>query len=214
MITGVGGLNPLTIWNGAIHGNNVTLNLEGYSKKRNVFDMIKSVIKDIITKKYIDVIQFYNKEGISVSFTVKNNYTDLLIVEKRINDSLKLLLVMSSMFSSDSYNVDVELISYLAQSAIVLAVNVQASLSRVRRNNIAKETYGSDVFLPIKIKDTPKMFDETETVRSNTKKLVNSSGYNTTGNNLLILHYYDCQLNINRKDNGILQSLEIPFEIW
>ncbi|KAM9994482.1 hypothetical protein ACTFIZ_012919 [Dictyostelium cf. discoideum] len=23
-----------------------------------------------------------------------------------------------------------------------------------------------------------------------------------------------CQLNINRKDNGILQSLEIPFEVW
>ncbi|KAM9954706.1 hypothetical protein ACTFIW_003306 [Dictyostelium discoideum] len=46
---------------------------------------------------------------------------------------------MSSMLSSDSSNVDIELISYLAQSAIVLAVNAQASLSRVRRNNIAKE---------------------------------------------------------------------------
>ncbi|KAM9997186.1 hypothetical protein ACTFIZ_007953 [Dictyostelium cf. discoideum] len=23
-----------------------------------------------------------------------------------------------------------------------------------------------------------------------------------------------CQLNINRKDNGILQSLEIPYEVW
>ncbi|KAM9957038.1 hypothetical protein ACTFIR_003775 [Dictyostelium discoideum] len=100
--------------------------------------------------------------------------------------------------------------SYLAQSAIVLAVNAQASLSRVRRNNIAKEIYGSEVHLPIKIKDTPKMFDETETehVRklaksirknneakqsllklnyhskpnTNAKKSVNSSGNNTTGN--------------------------------
>ncbi|KAM9974314.1 hypothetical protein ACTFIR_012835 [Dictyostelium discoideum] len=115
---------------------------------------------------------------------------------------------MSSMISSDSSNVDVELISYLAQSAIVLAVNAQASLSRVRRNNIAKEIYGSEVLLPIKIKDTPKMFDEIETERvrklaksirknneakqsllklnyhskSNVKKSVNSSGNNTTGN--------------------------------
>ncbi|KAM9972481.1 hypothetical protein ACTFIW_000474 [Dictyostelium discoideum] len=62
--------------------------------------------------------------------TPENNDTDLLIVEKRINDSLKHLLLMSSMLSYDSSNVDVELISYLAQSAIVLAVNAQASLSR------------------------------------------------------------------------------------
>ncbi|KAM9994147.1 hypothetical protein ACTFIZ_002952 [Dictyostelium cf. discoideum] len=97
---------------------------------------------------------------------------------------------------------------YLAESAIVLAVNAQASLSRVRRNNIAKEIYGSEVLLPIKILDTPKMFDETETERvrklaksirknneakqsllkmnnhskSNFKKSVNSSGNNTNGN--------------------------------
>ncbi|KAM9967318.1 hypothetical protein ACTFIR_007558 [Dictyostelium discoideum] len=145
------------------------------------------------------------------------------IIHSRINDSLKPLLLMSSMFSSDSLkplllissmlssdssNVDVELISYLAQSAIVLAVNAQASLSRDRRNNIAKEIYGSEVLLPIKIKDTPKMFDETETEsvrklaksirknneakqsllklnyhsKSNAKKSVNSKGYNTTAN--------------------------------
>ncbi|KAM9967259.1 hypothetical protein ACTFIR_007499 [Dictyostelium discoideum] len=156
----------------------------------------------------VNVAPFGTPEGITVSSTVKNNDTDLLIVEKRINDSLKPLLLMSSMLSSDSSNVDVELISYLAQSAIVLAVNAQASLSRVRRNNIAKEIYGSEVLLPIKIKDTPKMFDETETERvrklaksirknneakqsllklnyhskSNAKKSVNSSGNNTTGN--------------------------------
>ncbi|KAM9950976.1 hypothetical protein ACTFIT_009733 [Dictyostelium discoideum] len=156
----------------------------------------------------VNVAPFGTPEGISVSSNVKNNDTDLLIVEKRINDSLKPLLLMSSMLSSDSSNVDVELISYLTQSAIVLAVNAQASLSRVRRNNIAKEIYGSEVLLPIKIKDTPKMFDETETERvrklaksirknneakqsllklnyhskSNVKKSVNSSGNNTTGN--------------------------------
>ncbi|KAM9954331.1 hypothetical protein ACTFIW_003872 [Dictyostelium discoideum] len=136
----------------------------------------------------VNVAPFGTPEGISVSSTVKNNDTDLLIVEKRINDSLKPLLLMSM--------------------TVVLAVNAQASLSRVRRNNIAKEIYGSEVLLPIKIKDTPKMFDETETERvrklaksirknneakqsflklnyhakSNTKKSVNSSGNNTTGN--------------------------------
>ncbi|KAM9943637.1 hypothetical protein ACTFIT_001926 [Dictyostelium discoideum] len=156
----------------------------------------------------VNVAPFGTPEGITVSSNVKNNDTDLLIVEKRINDSLKPLLLMSSMLSSDSSNVDVELIIYLTQSAIVLAVNAQASLSRVRRNNIAKEIYGSEVLLPIKIKDTPKMFDETETERvrklaksirknneakqsllklnyhskPNVKKSVNSSGNNTTGN--------------------------------
>ncbi|EAL61837.1 hypothetical protein DDB_G0291221 [Dictyostelium discoideum AX4] len=156
----------------------------------------------------VNVAPFGTPEGITVSSNVKNNDTDLLIVEKRINDSLKPLLLMSSMLSSDSSNVDVELISYLTQSAIVLAVNAQASLSRVRRNNIAKVIYGSEVLLPIKIKDTLKMFDESETERvrklaksirknneakqsllklnyhskSNVKKSVNSSGNNTTGN--------------------------------
>ncbi|KAM9950933.1 hypothetical protein ACTFIT_001915 [Dictyostelium discoideum] len=151
---------------------------------------------------------FGTPEGITVSPNVKNNDTDLLIVEKRINDSLKPLLLMSSILSSDSSNVDVELISYLTQRAIVLVVNAQASLSRVLRNNIAKEIYGSEVLLPIKIKDTPKIFDETETERvrklaksirknneakqsllklnyhskPNVKKLVNPSGNNTTGN--------------------------------
>ncbi|KAM9985665.1 hypothetical protein ACTFIZ_012359 [Dictyostelium cf. discoideum] len=156
----------------------------------------------------VNVAPFGTPDGISVSSNVKNNDTDLLIVEKRINDSLKPLLLMSSMLSHANSNVDLELIRYLAESAIVLAVNAQASLSRVRRNNIAKEIYGSEVLLPIKIKDTPKMFDETETERvrklaksirknneakqsllkmnnhskSNFKKSVNSSGNNTNGN--------------------------------
>ncbi|KAM9957097.1 hypothetical protein ACTFIR_003834 [Dictyostelium discoideum] len=139
----------------------------------------------------VNVAPFGTPEGITVSSTVKNNDTDLLIVEKRINDSLKPLLLMSSMISSDSSNVDVELISYLAQSAIVLAVNAQASLSRVHRNNIAKEIYGSEVLLPIKIKDTPKIKNNEakESLlkvnyhsKPNAKKSVNSSGNNTTGN--------------------------------
>ncbi|KAM9972563.1 hypothetical protein ACTFIR_011930 [Dictyostelium discoideum] len=52
---------------------------------------------------------------------------------------------MSTMLSSDSSNADVELV----------------------------KIYGSEVLLPIKIKDTPKMFDETETER--VRKLVSVS---------------------------------------
>ncbi|KAM9994483.1 hypothetical protein ACTFIZ_012920 [Dictyostelium cf. discoideum] len=107
-----------------------------------------------------NVAPFGTPDGISVSSNVKNNDTDLLIVEKRINDSLMPLLLMLSMLSHGNSNVDLERIRYLAESAIVLAVNAKASLSRVRRKNIAKEIYGSQ--LPIKIKDTPKMFDENE----------------------------------------------------
>ncbi|KAN0018579.1 hypothetical protein ACTFIU_011197 [Dictyostelium citrinum] len=69
------------------------------------------------------------------------------------------------MTTNDSTNVDVELIRYLAESAIILAVNAKASLGRVRRNNISKEIYDSEVLQPIKIKDTPKMFEGTETER-------------------------------------------------
>ncbi|KAM9954730.1 hypothetical protein ACTFIW_003330 [Dictyostelium discoideum] len=64
---------------------------------------------------------------------------------------------MSSMLSSDSSNVDVD--------AIVLSVNAQTSLGIVCHNNFSKEIYGFEVLLPIKIKDSPKMFDETETER-------------------------------------------------
>ncbi|KAK5583344.1 hypothetical protein RB653_004936 [Dictyostelium firmibasis] len=95
------------------------------------------------------------------------NYdSDLFIVEKRINDILKPILLISNMLSStDNSEVDTELLSYLADSTILLTINAQASLSRVRRNNISKEIYGSEVVQPIKIKDTPKLFDETETER-------------------------------------------------
>ncbi|KAN0001085.1 hypothetical protein ACTFIZ_002277 [Dictyostelium cf. discoideum] len=157
-------------------------------KKEEISEMNK--VFNFPSNFSVNVAPFGTPDGISVSSNVKNNDTDLLIVEKRINDSLKPLLLMST------------------ESAIVLAVNAQASLSRVRRNNIAKEIYGSEVLLPIKIKDTPKMFDETETEsvrklaksirknneakqsllkmnnhsKSNFKKSVNSSGNNTNGN--------------------------------
>ncbi|KAM9985597.1 hypothetical protein ACTFIZ_000225 [Dictyostelium cf. discoideum] len=132
-------------------------------KKEEISEMNK--VSNFPSNFSVNVAPFGTPDGISVSSNVKNNDTDLLIVEKRINDSLKPLLLMSSMLSHDNSNVDLELIRYLAESAIVLAVNAQASLSRVRRNNIVKEIYGSEVLLPIKIKDTPKMFDETETER-------------------------------------------------
>ncbi|KAM9997128.1 hypothetical protein ACTFIZ_007911 [Dictyostelium cf. discoideum] len=172
-------------------------------KKEEISEMNK--VFNFPSNFSVNVAPFGTPDGISVSSNVKNNDTDLLIVEKRINDCLKPLLLMSSMLSPDNPNVDLELIRYLAESAIVLAVNAQASISRVRRNNIAKEIYGSGVLF---IKDTPKMFDETETERvrklaksirknneakqsllkmnnhskSNFKKSVNSSGNNTNGN--------------------------------
>ncbi|KAM9974178.1 hypothetical protein ACTFIR_003894 [Dictyostelium discoideum] len=92
----------------------------------------------LLVEEELNVSPFGTPEGIHVSFTVKNNDTVLLIVEKRINDILKPLLIISSMLSSDSHNIDVELISYIAQSTIVLVINAQASLSSVRRNNIIK----------------------------------------------------------------------------
>ncbi|KAM9975320.1 hypothetical protein ACTFIW_010348 [Dictyostelium discoideum] len=55
----------------------------------------------------VNVAPFGTPEGITVSSHVKNNDTDLFIAEKRINDSLKPLLLMSSMLSSDSSNIDV-----------------------------------------------------------------------------------------------------------
>ncbi|KAM9994470.1 hypothetical protein ACTFIZ_012898 [Dictyostelium cf. discoideum] len=160
-------------------------------KKEEISEMNK--VFNFPSNFSVNVAPFGTPDGISVSSNVKNNDTDLLI---------------SSMLSPDNSHVDLELIRYLAESTIVLAVNAQASLSRVRRNNIAKEIYGSEVLLPIKIKDTPKMFDETETERvrklaksirknneakqsllkmnnhskSNFKKSVNSSGNNTNGN--------------------------------
>ncbi|KAM9972536.1 hypothetical protein ACTFIR_011903 [Dictyostelium discoideum] len=105
-------------------------------KKDEIFESNK--VFNFPSNFQVNVSPFGTPEGIHVSFTVKNNDTVLLIVEKRINDILKPLLIISSMLSSDSHNIDVELISYIAQSTIVLAINAQASLSSVRRNNIIK----------------------------------------------------------------------------
>ncbi|KAK5583316.1 hypothetical protein RB653_004908 [Dictyostelium firmibasis] len=114
----------------------------------------------------VNVAPFGTPDGITASSHLKNNDSDLFIVEKRINDILKPILLISNMLSStDNSEVDTELLSYLADSTILLTINAQASLSRVRRNNISKEIYGSEVVQPIKIKDTPKLFDETETER-------------------------------------------------
>ncbi|KAN0023497.1 hypothetical protein ACTFIV_007883 [Dictyostelium citrinum] len=132
-------------------------------KKSEISEMNK--VFSFPSNLQVNVAPFGTPEGITASSNLKNNDADLFIVEKRINDTLKPLFLMLNMTTHDSANVDVELIRYLAESAIILTVNAQASLGRVRRNNISKEIYGSEVLQPIKIKDTPKMFDETETER-------------------------------------------------
>ncbi|KAK5579982.1 hypothetical protein RB653_009672 [Dictyostelium firmibasis] len=93
----------------------------------------------------VNVAPFGTPEGISASSNLKNNDTDLYIVEKRINDILKPILLLSSMISSDKTDIDTELLGYLADSSIQLVVSAQATLSRVRRNNISKEIYVSKV---------------------------------------------------------------------
>ncbi|KAK5576818.1 hypothetical protein RB653_007962 [Dictyostelium firmibasis] len=94
----------------------------------------------------VNVAPFGTPDGYTASSHLKNNDSDLFIVEKRINDILKPILLISNMLSStDNSEVDTELLSYLADSTILLTINAQASLSRVRRNNISKEIYGSEV---------------------------------------------------------------------
>ncbi|KAK5581709.1 hypothetical protein RB653_001746 [Dictyostelium firmibasis] len=93
----------------------------------------------------VNVAPFGTPEGISASSNLKNNDTDLYIVEKRINDILKPILLLSSMISSDKNDIDTELLGYLADSSIQLVVSAQATLARVRRNNISKEIYVSKV---------------------------------------------------------------------
>ncbi|KAM9957074.1 hypothetical protein ACTFIR_003811 [Dictyostelium discoideum] len=153
------------------HGDSDTENEQNDESSNNVDVPTDNQLSNSLLQTYVKVAPFGTPEGITVSSTVKNNDTDLLIVEKRINDSLKPLLLMSSMLSSDSSNVD---------SAIILAVNAQASLSRVRRNNIAKEIYGFEVLLPIKIKDTPKISNNTT---GNSNKSKSNSGSNGRSNN-------------------------------
>ncbi|KAM9986170.1 hypothetical protein ACTFIY_010595 [Dictyostelium cf. discoideum] len=73
--------------------------------------------------------QFKNQNTTTIKLILK-----MKIKCKGFNVSLILLLLMSSMLSSNNSNIDVELISYLVESVIVLSANAQASLSRVRRN--------------------------------------------------------------------------------
>ncbi|KAM9957061.1 hypothetical protein ACTFIR_003798 [Dictyostelium discoideum] len=180
--------------------NNVDVRTD-YQLSDTLLGQYKHMVNNqgLLVEEELNVASFGTPEGISVSSTVKNNYTDLFIVKKRINDSLKPLLLMSSMLSSDSSNADVEFISYLAQSAIVLADNAHASLGRVRRNNIAKEIYSSEVLLPININDTPKMFDETETER--VRKLAKSNRKNNEAKQLLLKLNYHYKPNAKKSVN-------------
>ncbi|KAM9954343.1 hypothetical protein ACTFIW_003884 [Dictyostelium discoideum] len=74
------------------------------------------------------------------------------------------------------YPIPYLVISYLAQSAMVLAVNTQASLSRVRRNNIAKEIYGSE-----KEQRSQTIIVKIElSFQTQCQESVNSSGSNNT----------------------------------
>ncbi|KAN0025779.1 hypothetical protein ACTFIU_000042 [Dictyostelium citrinum] len=113
----------------------------------------------------------------SLLSTLKNNGTDLLIVEKRSNDTLKYLLLMLTMMTHDSTNVDVELITYLAESAIILAVNVQESLRH----------------------DTPKMIEETE---SEGKRKLSKSIKNNKEANQLLLNLYSQSKSTFKKSSG------------
>ncbi|KAN0022984.1 hypothetical protein ACTFIU_009067 [Dictyostelium citrinum] len=120
---------------------------EGILKKSEISEMNK--VFSFPSNFQVNVAPFGTPEGITASSTLKNNDADLFIVEKRINDTLKPFFLMLTMTTNDSTNVDVELIRYLSESAIILAVNAQASLGGVRRNNISKEIYGSEVLRPI-----------------------------------------------------------------
>ncbi|KAN0040722.1 hypothetical protein ACTA71_009060 [Dictyostelium dimigraforme] len=175
-------------------------------KKNEISEMNK--LFNFPSNLQVNVAPFGTPEGISIPNNLKNNDTDLLTVEKRINDSLKPLFLISSLLAAEKSDINIELLNHLIESTIVLVINSQATLGRVRRNNVAKGIYGSEVILPIKIKDTPKMFDETETERvrklaksirknnearqsllkqnynskGSSKKTSNSSGNNSTGN--------------------------------
>ncbi|KAM9955418.1 hypothetical protein ACTFIW_000905 [Dictyostelium discoideum] len=71
----------------------------------------------------VNVAPFGTPEGITVSSTVKNNDTDLLIVEKRINDSLKPLLLMSrhtcELVSSNDVNSKIDKTPFLCSLVLI-----------------------------------------------------------------------------------------------
>ncbi|KAN0040728.1 hypothetical protein ACTA71_009066 [Dictyostelium dimigraforme] len=148
----------------------------------------------------VNVPLFGTPEGIPISNNLKNNDTDLLIVEKRINDSLKPLFLISSLLAAEKSDINIELLNHLIESAIVLVINSQGTLGRVRRNNVAKEIYGSEVILPIKIKDTPKMFDETETER--VRKLAKSIRKNNEARQSLLKQNYNSKGSSKKSSNS------------
>ncbi|KAM9955069.1 hypothetical protein ACTFIW_008733 [Dictyostelium discoideum] len=71
----------------------------------------------------VNFAPFGTPEGITVSSTVKNNDTDLLIVEKRINDSLKPLLLMSrhtcELVSSNDVNSKIDKTPFLCSLVLI-----------------------------------------------------------------------------------------------
>ncbi|KAN0040689.1 hypothetical protein ACTA71_009027 [Dictyostelium dimigraforme] len=155
-------------------------------KKNEISEMNK--LFNFPSNLQVNVAPFGTPEGISIPNNLKNNDTDLLIVEKRINDSLKPLFLISSLLEAEKPDINIELLNHLIESTIVLVINSQATLGRVRH--------------------TPKMFDETESERvrklaksirknnearqsllkqnynskGSSKKTSNSSGNNSTGN--------------------------------
>ncbi|KAN0036163.1 hypothetical protein ACTA71_005465 [Dictyostelium dimigraforme] len=159
-------------------------------KKNEITDMNK--LFNFPSNFQVNVAPFGTPEGIVTSSSVKNNDSDLLIIEKRINDSLKPLFFMSSILATEKFNVDLEMINYLVESTILLVINAQATIGRVRRNNISKEIYGSEALLPIKIKDSPKMFDEEETER--VRKLAKSIRKNNEAKQSLLKQNYHSKL--------------------
>ncbi|KAN0045659.1 hypothetical protein ACTA71_006037 [Dictyostelium dimigraforme] len=107
---------------------------------------------------------------------------------------------MSNILATEKSNIDLEKINYLVENTILLVINSQATISRVRRNNISKEIYGSEVLLPIKIKDTPKMYDEEETER--VRKLAKSIRKNNEAKQSLLKQNYHSKLGSKKSVNS------------
>ncbi|KAN0025793.1 hypothetical protein ACTFIU_000056, partial [Dictyostelium citrinum] len=70
-----------------------------------VSDTLLDLYKPLIENQ-VNVAPFCTPEGITASSTLKNNYADLFMVVKRINDSLKPLLLMLTMTTNDRTNLN------------------------------------------------------------------------------------------------------------
>ncbi|KAN0022958.1 hypothetical protein ACTFIU_009041 [Dictyostelium citrinum] len=111
-----------------------------YQLSDTLFGSIQTIYKQPRFTLRGRVPPFGTPEGITASSTIKNSDADLFMVEKRINDTLKPPLLMLTGTTHD-----VELIRYLAESAIILAVKAQASLDGILCNKISQENNGSEV---------------------------------------------------------------------